>query len=119
MSQPLLTLKLPDDVYERVRRAAKGMRQPVEKALVSILAAATPSLEKVPPVYRPELEAMEDLGDDELKAATEQCLPLAQERRLTRLLGKNRRAELTDRERLELAGLRADADRLMLRRSYA
>jgi len=31
MSQPQLTLQLPDDVYERVRRAAKGMKQPVEK----------------------------------------------------------------------------------------
>ena len=66
MSHPVLTLELPDDVYERVRRAAKGMNQPVEKALVDIVRAATPSLEKVPAEYRAELEAMEDLGDEEL-----------------------------------------------------
>ena len=66
MSQPVLNLKLPEDVYERVRRAAKGMNQPVEKALVNIVRAATPSLEKVPAEYRAELEAMEDLGDEEL-----------------------------------------------------
>ena len=56
MSHPVLTLELPEDVYERVRRAAKGMNQPVEKALVNIVRAATPSLEKVPAEYRAELE---------------------------------------------------------------
>ena len=57
MSHPVLTLELPEDVYERVRRAAKGMNQPMEKALVNIVRAATPSLEKVPAEYRAELKA--------------------------------------------------------------
>jgi hypothetical protein len=119
MSHSVLTVELPDDVYERVRRAAKGMKQPVGKALVNIVRAATPSLEKVPPEYRAELEAMEDLGDDELwKIAGTELAP-AKQRRLARLLDKNQRDELTDRERRTLTGLRADADRLMLRRSYA
>src|SRR5689334_19906129 len=48
MSQGVLRLELPEDVYERVRRAAKGMKQPLEKALVKIVRAATPPLEKVP-----------------------------------------------------------------------
>jgi hypothetical protein len=37
MSPPLLTLELPEDIYERIRRAAKGMKQPMEKALVNIV----------------------------------------------------------------------------------
>jgi hypothetical protein len=45
MIPSVLVLELPDDIYERVRRAAKGMKQPVEKALVNIVRAATPSLE--------------------------------------------------------------------------
>ena len=53
MSHPVLTLELPEDVYERVRLAAKGMNQPVEKGRVAdIVQAATPSLEKVPAEYR-------------------------------------------------------------------
>jgi len=119
MSQPMLTLRLPDDVYERIRRAAKGMKQPVEKALVSIVRAATPSLEKVPPAYRADLEALEDRGDDELWAIAKRRLPQSSERRLTTLLKKNQQGKLTDLEREALAGLRADADRLMLQRSYA
>ncbi len=119
MSHPMLTLELPDDVYERVRRAAKGMNQSVEKALVNIVRAATPSLEKVPAEYRAQLEAMEDLGDDELwKIARSRPAPVKQQR-LERLLDKNQRGELTDREKHALGELRADGDCLMLRRSYA
>jgi hypothetical protein len=119
MSQPQLTLQLPDDVYERVRRAAKGMKQPVEKALARIVTAATPSLEKVPLAYRAELETLEDFGDDELWKAAESRLSPAKQRRLTSLLDKNQRSKLRASERQELTGLRADADRLMLQRSYA
>src|SRR5271163_1166775 len=99
MSQPVLTLQLPEDIYEHVRRAAKGMKQPVEKALLNIVRAATPSLEKVPLEYRAELEAMEDLSDEALWKVTESSLSPTQQRRLAILLDKNERGELTNRER--------------------
>jgi hypothetical protein len=119
MSDPVLTLQLPADVYERVRRAAKGMNQPVERALVDIVRAATPSLEQVPAEYRAELEGLEDLGDNELWTIARSRPAPAKQRRLERLLDKNRRGELTDRERRALVELRGEGDRLMLRRSYA
>jgi hypothetical protein len=119
MSQPVLTLELPDDVYERLRRAAKGMNQPMETALVNIVRAATPSLEKVPLEYRPELEAMEDLGDEDLWKISRSRPAPAKQRRIESLLEKNQRGVLTDRERLALVRLRADGDRLLLQRSYA
>src|SRR6516162_6937080 len=119
MSHPALTLKLPEDVYERVRRAAKGMNQPMEQALVNIVRAATPSLEGVPVEYQADLEAMEDLGDEELWRILRSRPAPAQQRRLERLLDKNQRGELTDRERRALSELRAEGDRRMLRRSYA
>src|SRR5580704_5701673 len=102
MSQAPLALHLPEDVYERVRRAARGMKQSVESALVHIVTAATPSLEKVPLAYRPELEAMEDLGDRELWAMTESCLTPARQRRLETLLDKNQNGKMTERDRLAL-----------------
>src|ERR1700730_14517464 len=110
MSQAVLTLELPEDIYERVRRAAKGMKQPVEKALVNIVRAATPSLEKVPAEYRAELEAMEDLGDEELWRISRTRAAPAKQRQLERLLDKNQRGALTDREKQALGGLRADGD---------
>jgi hypothetical protein len=119
MSHPVLTLELPEDVYERVRRAAKGMNQPVEKALADIVRAATPSLEKVPAEYRAELESLEDLGDDELWRISRSRFAPARQRRMQELLDKNQRGELTDREQRAMAELRSASDRLMLRRSYA
>jgi hypothetical protein len=119
MSQPLLTLELPEDIYERIRRAAKGMNQPMEKALVNIVRAATPSLEKVPLEYRAELEAMEDLGDEDLWKLSQSRPAPAKQRRLEALLEKNQRGTLTDRERQSLSGLCAEGDRLTLQRSYA
>jgi hypothetical protein len=116
---PVLTLKLPEDVYERVRRAAKGMKQPLEKALVDIVRAATPSLEKVPPEYRAELEAMEDLSDEELTRISQSRPGPSRQRRLEDLLDKNQRAVLTDRDRRALDRLRAEGNHRMLQRSYA
>jgi hypothetical protein len=114
-----LTLNLPHDIYERVRRAAKGMNKPVEQALVTIVAGATPSLENVPPEYRSELEAMEDLENKNLWKEVKRALPVGKQRRLAFFLQKNQHSELTDSEHEELALLRAQADRLMLRRAYA
>jgi hypothetical protein len=119
MSHPVLTLELPTDIYEQVRRAAKGMKQPLEEALVNIVKAATPSLEKVPLEYRPELQAMEDLGDETLVEVAESVLAPAQKRRLESLLNKNQRGKLTGKESKALDELRVAADRQMLRRSYA
>jgi hypothetical protein len=95
------------------------MKEPVERALVKIVKAATPSLAKVPPAYRAELEAMEDLGDDELWEITTSRLAPAKQRRLEKLLARNQERDLTDVEERALAALRTDADRLMLRKSYA
>jgi hypothetical protein len=119
MSQPVLRLELPEDIYERVRRAAKGMKQPVEKALVNIVKAAMPSLDKVPAAYRAELEAMEDLDDAALWKIAEGVLPPEQQRQLARLLAKNQRGPLKEAEQRALLALRETADRVMLQRSYA
>ena len=91
----------------------------MEKALVDIVRAAMPSLERVPAEYRAELEAMEDLGDDELWEISLSRFSPVKQRQIQRLLDKNQRGELTDRERQALAELRSAGDRLMLRRSYA
>jgi len=95
------------------------MNQPVEEALVNMVRAVTPSLEKVPAEYRAELEALEELGDEELWQVLRSRPAQAQQRRVDRLLDRNQRGELTDRERRALGALRADGDRRMLRRSYA
>lgn len=119
MSQALLTLRLPDDVYEQVRRAAKGMKAPVEAASVRIVQAATPSLQKVPRHYRAEPRTLEDASDERLRQVASNRLSRDHERQLADLLDKNQRGKRTGHERQALKALRTEADRTMLRRAYA
>jgi 5-methylcytosine-specific restriction endonuclease McrA len=107
MSQ-LLSVELPEDVYERVRRAATATKQPMEKALAAIVRGATPSLDKVPSQYRAELEAMEILGDDDLVAIARAGLTAAKQRRLADLLHKNQQGRLTTRQESALAELQSE-----------
>jgi hypothetical protein len=119
MARQAITVELPEDVYERVQRTARGMQQPVEQALVHIVTAAMPSLERVPPAYHRELEAMEALSDAELWQEVESQLPVAQQRLLTQLQREHQQGTLTERGRQKLPQLRMELDRVMLRRSYA
>jgi len=57
MSRQAITVELPEEVYRHVKRAAEGMKRPVERVLASIVQGATPSLEKVPAQYRSDKEA--------------------------------------------------------------
>lgn len=118
MSRQAITVELPEEVYQHVKRAAEGMRRPVERVLASIVKGATPSLEKVPAEYRAELESMETLGDDKLWKVAESEMPTERQRRLARLLLKTN-GKLTEREQETLARLRNETDRLTLRKSYA
>jgi hypothetical protein len=91
----------------------------MEKSLVNTVRAGTPSPEGMPAEYRAKLEAMEDLGDEELWRILRSRPAPAKQRRLELLLDKNQRGELTDRERSALREFRELGDLLMLQRSYA
>lgn len=119
MSRQAITVELSEEVYERVKRTAQGMKRPLGRVLASIVKAATPSLEKVPTQYRSELESMETLGDEELWRIAESRVPAEHQRRLARLLGKSQSNGLTEREQQTLARLRNESDRLTLRKAYA
>lgn len=119
MSRQAITVELPAEVYEHVKRAALGMKRPLDRALASIVKAATPSLEKVPAPYRSELESLEALSDEKLWKIAESAAPVDHERRMARLLRKNQDSGLTDGEQQRLDQLRIETERLTLRKSYS
>jgi hypothetical protein len=119
MSRQAITVELPEEVYEHVKRAALGMKRPLDRALASIVKAATPSLEKVPIRYRSELESLEALSDQKLWKIAESTAPEENESTMARLLRKNQGPGLTEREQLSLTRLRNETDRLALRKTYA
>jgi hypothetical protein len=119
MSVYPVVVELPESVFQRVERAARGLKQPIQQAMVKIVEAGLPSLAKVPPQYRSELEALEAMSDEELWEIARTEMPAAQQRQLDYLLGKNQAEGLTEAEQQLLDQLHAEANRLMLRKSYA
>lgn len=119
MSIHPVVVELPEDIYERVDRTAKGLKQPIQQALIKIVEAGLPSLAKVPPEYQPELEVLEAMEDEELWEIAQRDMPAAQQDRLDHLLQKNQAVDLSGVEQQELDQLHAEANRLMLQKSYA
>lgn len=44
MSMYPVVVELPESIFERVKRTAKGLKQPVQQALAKIMEAGLPSL---------------------------------------------------------------------------
>ncbi|MCZ6680930.1 MAG: hypothetical protein O7E52_27200 [Candidatus Poribacteria bacterium] len=119
MATHSVTLQLPQEIHERVRRLAKGIGQPIKKTLLKIVEAGLPSLKNIPAEYQLDLARLEMLNNTDLWKVAESEMPETQQRTLERLLRKNQAGTLTEHENQELDQLRAEANRLMLRKSYA
>jgi hypothetical protein len=113
-----VVIKLPASIFARVERTAKGLKQPIQQAMVKIVEAGLPSLAKVPPEYWSELEALEAMSDEGLWEIARSEMPSAQQRQLDHLLRKNQAEGLSEAEQQSLDQLHAEANRLMLRKSY-
>jgi hypothetical protein len=118
MSQTV-TLELPDTIYQPARRMADATRRPLTDVLVSALQASLPPLEDLPPTLVAELVNLEQLDDEALWHVMLSHLPAEQQRKLGRLLRKNKSGKLTKSERADLAKLQNEADHIMLRKARA
>lgn len=117
-TQPL-TLTLPRPIFRYLREVAVATRQPLERVVLqSLKGNLPPPVANAPPEMQVGLLALQTLSVAKLKqVATGQIPPTRQARHLA-LLEKNK-GDIAPEERAELAELRLDADRLMLRKAYA
>lgn len=114
-----VTLELPDTIYLPAQRMAEASRRPLPDVLVEALKASLPPLEGLPPTLIAELGSLETLDDDALWQVMLSRLPADRQRKLNRLLRKNKTEKMTAADRAELAALQDDADRIMLRKARA
>jgi hypothetical protein len=119
MTAHSVTVELPEVLFRRIERAARGLNQPMPQALLKIVESGLPSLDKVPARHRSELEAMETWSDQQLWRVAREALPADQQQELSDLLDKNQQGELSAIEEARLDALHAQANRLLLRKSYA
>ncbi len=115
-----ITLQLPDRLYQRLVNTSQATQQPLEAVILRALnVGRMTDWEDVPEPFQTDLATLDRLDDATLwtialgrKSATELT-------RYDELLDHNREGLLTDAERLELTGLRTEADRFMLRKAQA
>lgn|SRR5574341_475944 len=114
-----VTLELPDTIYLPAQRMAEASQRPLPDVLVEALKASLPPLEGLPSALIAELGGLETLDDDALWQVMLSRLPADRQRKLSRLLRKNKTGKMTAADRAELAALQSDADRIMLRKARA
>ena len=73
----------------------------------------------IPRRFRADLQAMEQLSDDDRWKMSRQAVDVKDQRRYWRLVKKSRLGRLTEREQHVLSELRATIDRVILRKAYA
>lgn len=115
----IITLTLPDTVYQQVARTAQATNQSLETVLLTALRASLPALDELPDAMQQELVAMEYLDNQALRQTMLAIVPLAQQQALEDLLARSKTGALTVAEQTRLAALQQGADLVMLRKAWA
>ncbi len=120
MALQTVTLQLPENIYQRLRRMAETTRRPLEEVVFhSIQGNLPPVTDDLPVEMQNELATLQSLGDDAIWEIAKTPVDSKAWQRHQFLLQKNKNEALSEAEQQELAQLRQNIDHLVLRRSYA
>ena len=111
-----ISVELPADLYERIRRVAARSDRSIETVLVESLNVlfGVPLIE-----VSSALESLENYSDEQLWAVVYQRLAWVENERLRELMARGKQRQLTPDEQTELAGLLDRVDRYTVLRSRA
>lgn len=115
MGQQQITLQLPDDLYERMKKVADDNNRPLQVILVEsldLLFGGSTGLDT-------RLTELEGFADEQLLALVHRRMSWAESERLHELNERNKEASLNQDEQEELEHLLARVDRDLLLRSEA
>ncbi len=118
MSQ-IITLNLPDKVFQPVQRTSEAMNQTVEEILLNALQASLPSLDGLPPDMVANLMALETLDDEVLRQVMAESVSPDAQRQIHALLVKKQENSITREAEAKLAECQHQADLVMLRKAHA
>jgi hypothetical protein len=115
-----ITLQLPDETLQRYRSGAIAARKALEDFVAERLAETVPPVaDDLPSPLREELKAMEKMGNKALLKIAQSHSPSTQQRRYSRLLGKNSEGDLSAREQETLRQLGEQARLLTVKKAHA
>lgn len=111
---------MPEKVYRGLQYASESAGKSIQElAAQSVRESFPPLLDVIPVRFRDDLSKLKKLSDDELWVVARSKVEEKSQTRLRRLLNKNKRGQLTDREREVLMESLDHADLVMLRKAYA
>jgi len=121
MSVRIVTLKLPEHLYERLETQAQTATSSVDEIVVQALARSLPPLveKDLPSALQAELEAMEHLSDEALWRIAESMMNRDKVALYDVLLERHQSGNLTSEGQEWLTRLREEAEALMLRKAHA
>jgi hypothetical protein len=116
MTQSTVSIEIPNNLFEQLKRRAELLHRPVEELVIQTLTAGSPAAGELPADLAAELEAMGNFSDDALWSATKPSISLAERSRLeqlNQLAGERQlsRAETEEQSQLLAAWLRSVARR--------
>lgn len=101
MAVQTVTLSLPENVYEQIRRAAEISRRSVDEVMTEAVAAVAPVTANATQEMRSTLAQMAYMNDAALWRAARATMPTEQRERLAALHDEQQRTPLTPEERSE------------------
>ncbi|MBI4771828.1 MAG: hypothetical protein HY784_15790 [Chloroflexi bacterium] len=115
----VITLTLPDALYEPLRRTARATNQPMESVVLTALQSSLPALDGLSPELLRQLSELEGWTNEELWHAMLERVPEDQQEELENLLHQNQAGQLQVPEAERLDALQHAADVVMLRKARA
>ena len=120
MTTQSVTIRLPDPIYQQLKRRADRTRRSIEDELLDVVAAAVPiSSDELSEDLAEAISPLAALDDEALWRAARELLPAAAAERLEFLGQKRQQAALTEAELQEAAALLRQYERVMLVRAHA
>jgi len=120
MTVEIVTLQIPEILYQRLLNTARATQRPLEEIMLhAIKIGSPPEWDNVPAEFQAEIATLDKLDDNTLWQIALSQKTAADMKRYNVLLEGNQSDTLTDTERLELMALRQVADRFMLCKAQA
>lgn len=120
MALRTITMQLPEDIYVRLQQTAQATKQSFDAILLRALQVGSPpSWTSAPAEFQIDLAALDRLDAAALWRIARARTTSAEMDRYQTLLDKNANGTLSTQEQAELAQLRIEFDRQMLRKVHA
>jgi uncharacterized damage-inducible protein DinB len=115
-----VTLKIPDDVYQRLALNAQATQRSIEDILAHVLKVGSPpEWSDVPEEFQADLQGLDALSDQALQQLASAQMAESELERYDELLELNASRDLSASEGEELKSLRKQSECFMLRKAQA